>query len=329
MRTCVFVIAACPLLAAAPLHSAEPPDPADPTKVDADYAIQGEYVGDLETDRWGVQIVALGEGRFATVGSVGGLPGDGWNGDRDALVLGTGETKDGKVAFTAGNGRFAGTIDKGMLTVTEGGAVDLGQFKRVVRKSPTEGMAPPAGATVLFDGKSLDPWKEGAKMTADGLLLAGATSKATFQSFTLHLEFRTPYKPRARGQERGNSGVYPQGRYEVQVLDSFGLKGENNEAGGIYGVKAPTVNMCFPPLQWQTYDIEFTAAVFGPDGKKTHNARMTVRHNGVEVQSKTEIDHATTAAPLAEGPASGPIYLQDHGNPVRFRNIWILPKGQD
>jgi hypothetical protein len=298
---------------------------ADPGQVDADYALQGEYAGALETEPWGAQIVALGGGKFEVVGFAGGLPGAGWDGDRNAMLRGLGEQSDGVLKLTAGYGRFSGMVKDGALSITEEGAIEIGSLKRVVRTSPTEGAAPPAGAIVLFDGKNVDAWRDGARMTADGLLAGGATSRQEFQSFKLHLEFRTPYKPDARGQERGNSGVYAQGRYEVQVLDSFGLKGENNEAGGIYSVAAPSVNMCLPPLQWQTYDIEFTAARFDAAGKKTDPALMTVRHNGVVVQDKVVVPHATTAAPLGEGPAPGPIYLQDHGNPVRYRNVWILP----
>lgn len=96
-----------------------------------------------------------------------------------------------------------------------------------------------------------------------------------------------------------------------------------DETGGIYSVKEPRENLCFPPLSWQTYDIEFTAARFGPDGKKTTNARMTVLLNGVKVQDDVEIPHATTASPFPEGPDDGPMFLQDHGNPTRFRNIWV------
>lgn len=314
------------LWSAAATRGASPEDAADPAKVDADYAFQGEYAGELETDPWGVQIIALGGGKFDVVGFTGGLPGAGWDGDRDTLVRGQGELADGVVKLTAGEGRFTGTIKDGVLSVTEGGSIDIGTLKRVVRTSPTEGEAPPAGAVVLFDGKSVDAWRDGAHLTADGLLDGGATSRQEFQNFRLHVEFRTPYKPAARGQERGNSGVYAQGRYEVQVLDSFGLKGENNEAGGVYSVAAPSLNMCLPPLQWQTYDIDFTAAEFDAAGKKTKDATMTVRHNGVLVQEKTKLPHATTAAPVAEGPAPGPLYLQDHGNPVRYRNVWIIPQ---
>jgi hypothetical protein len=162
-------------------------------------------------------------------------------------------------------------------------------------------------------------------MTEDGLLMEGVTSKQLFQGFTLHVEFRTPFMPQARGQGRGNSGFYAQGRYEVQILDSFGLKGENNECGGIYGIARPKVNACLPPLAWQTYDVEFTAAEY-QNGQKTKPARMTVRHNGVLIHEGVELPKATTAAPVKEGPEPGPIYLQNHGNPVRFRNIWLVEK---
>ena len=139
----------------------------------------------------------------------------------------------------------------------------------------------------------------------------------------MHLEFRTPYKPTARGQGRGNSGFYAQGRYEVQILDSFGLEGADNECGGVYSVGSPKVNMCFPPLSWQTYDVDFKAARYDAEGKKTKDAIMTVRHNGVVIHQDLVADHSTTASPLKEGPEPGPINLQDHGNPVRFRNIWV------
>ena len=132
--------------------------------------------------------------------------------------------------------------------------------------------------------------------------------------------------PNERGQGRANSGFYSQGRYEVQILDSFGLTGENNECGGIYSIKKPDVNMCFPPLTWQTYDVDFTAAKYDASGKKTADARITVKQNGVVIHDNVALPKATPAAPVAEGPEPGPIYLQDHGNPIRFRNIWVEEK---
>ena len=168
-----------------------------------------------------------------------------------------------------------------------------------------------------------DAWN-GGHVDDRHLLQSGPKSKQKFQAFTLHVEFLLPFKPAARGQERGNSGVYLQDRYEVQVLDSFGLKGENNECGGIYSQVAPRLNMCFPPLQWQTYDIDFTPAQF-TDGKKTKNAVTTIRQNGVLIHENQEIK-GPTGGGQPEAAEPGPIQLQGHGNPVFYRNIWIVEK---
>ena len=177
---------------------------------------------------------------------------------------------------------------------------------------------------MLFDGKTADNFA-GGQMTKRGLLLQGATSKQKFGSFECHLEFRLPFMPKARGQGRGNSGCYCQGRYEIQMLDSFGLEGKDNECGGIYSVGQPDVNMCFPPLSWQTYDIDLTAAVFDGD-KKVKNARITIRHNGVVIHKDLELPGATPGNRIPESAAPGPIFLQEHGNPVRYRNIWVVSK---
>jgi hypothetical protein len=185
------------------------------------------------------------------------------------------------------------------------------------------GKSPSPGAIVLFDGTSTDAF-DGGRMTDDGLLMAGGTTKQPVQDFYLHLEFRTPYMPYARGQGRGNSGVYIQRRYEVQILDSFGLPGEINECGALYRQKSPDVNMALPPLSWQTYDIYFTAARFDTAGNKVIPARIIVLHNGVAVHSNHEIV-AKTGVGQQEGPAPLPILLQFHGNPVVFRNIWLAP----
>ena len=153
----------------------------------------------------------------------------------------------------------------------------------------------------------------------EGSLLGwGATSKKSFGDIKLHVEFRLCFKPKARDQGRSNSGCYLASRHEVQVLDSFGLTGEHNECGGIYSVEKPAVNMCLPPLTWQTYDIEYHLA------KGEQPARMTVWHNGVKVHENTELKKNTTAAPNNTPPDQpGPIHLQDHGNPVVYRNIWV------
>jgi hypothetical protein len=293
----------------------------DPSKAGADIAVQGEYVGELtKGTRLGVQVIALGEGKFHAVTYLGGLPGDGW--DREHTWEGDGEAKDGVCQFQSDKG--SGRIQAGVLSLSDADGNPVGELKRLERASVTLGKQAPEGAVVLFDGESAGNFA-GGHLTEDGLLMQGATSVRKFGDCTLHLEFRTPFMPAARGQARGNSGCYLQGRYEVQVLDSFGLKGSNNECGGIYSIRDPDQNMCYPPLAWQTYDIDYTAARYDGD-VKISPAEMTVRHNGVIVHEKVELPHATTAAPVAEGPDKGPLFLQDHGNPVRFRNIWLIER---
>jgi hypothetical protein len=201
------------------------------------------------------------------------------------------------------------------------------ELVRTERGSPTLGAKPPAGAVVLFDGSSAEAWENG-KAENGHLLATGCTSKQRFGDYTLHLEFRTPYMPLARGQGRGNSGVYHSGRWETQVLDSFGLEGKDNECGGIYSVSKPRLNMCLPPLSWQTYDVDFTAATFDANGKRTAWPRITVKLNGVIVHQDLELNKDfTTSAPINQPLVNpeGPVYLQNHGNPVVYRNIWIVP----
>ena len=157
-------------------------------------------------------------------------------------------------------------------------------------------------------------------MTEDGLLMEGADVRPMFQDFNLHLEFMLPYMPAARDQGRANSGVYLQSRYEVQILDSFAMEPRNNGCGGLYRFREPDVNMCFPPLVWQTYDVVFTAPRWAADGKKLKCARISVWHNGVKIHRDLELSNKTGAG-KPEEPTLLPIRLQNHGNPVRFRNI--------
>lgn len=289
----------------------------DPAKAGPDYIAQGEY----KNDWGGAQIIALGNDKFRMVTYKGGLPGDGW--DKDYKQEINGKREADKIVFTSTN-NYRAELVSGKITMKS----DAGgpwTMEKTERKSPTLGAKPPADAIVLFDGSSADGWK-GGHMDDRGLLQAGTTSKQKFTNFILHLEFLLPFKPHGRGQDRGNSGVYLLDRYECQVLDSFGLKGENNECGGFYQQAKPEVNMCFPPLTWQTYDFDVVAAKFDDAGKKVKNTVVTVKHNGVVVHNKLEFQKETPGGGMTEVADGGGIQLQGHGNPVFYRNIWIIPK---
>jgi hypothetical protein len=294
----------------------------NPAEAGADYGIQGEYQGVLDPDgdaiKFGLQVVALGDHKFDAVGYFGGLPGDGWaRGDK--MVTATGNTDDGITTF---KGEFGKAVIKdGKAVIVDKNDDEVGTLEKVVRTSPTMGAKPPEAAAVWFDGSTGEHFAPG-KIVMDNLLAADCESKDKLGDHTMHLEFRTPFKPKARGQARGNSGVYLQSRYECQVLDSFGLEGKDNECGGIYSISPPAVNACFPPLTWQTYDIEFKAAVWEGDRKVT-NARTTIKHNGIVIHDDRELPHGTPGK-LNEEAGPAPLYLQGHGNPVVYRNIWVV-----
>ena len=325
-RLCRWFFAPLMIVAAAcvcKVHAVEITDPAK-AKKDPDFLVQGEYLGEGvkdsgEKEKVGAQVIALGKGEFAIVGYVGGLPGEGWKrGDAQSGEL-NGKTVGKEVEITGEN--IKGKIIDGKMTAT---SPDFKyELKRVERKSPTLEAKAPAGANVLFDGTSADNFEEGT-LSEDKNLVSEAISKAKFGDYRLHLEFRLSYMPDARGQGRSNSGVYVHDCYEIQVLDSFGLKGENNECGGFYSIREPDVNMCFPPLVWQTYDIDFTAPKYEKD-KKVANAKITVKHNGVVIHDNVELPHGTPGR-KEEGPAPRPFYLQGHGNKVEYRNIWVEEK---
>ena len=202
---------------------------------------------------------------------------------------------------------------------------------------------PPDAAIVLFDGKDLSDWTQldgGAPAweVADGAMAVTAgggdiVSREQFADFLLHLEFMTPDMPDATGQAKGNSGVFLQGRYEIQVLDSYGIDVPGKgDCGAIYNQFAPLVNACKPPLEWQTYDAIFRAARVGESGEIEENARVTVLQNGVVIQNNVQMLGTTGGATGEDDAAPGPLRLQDHGNPVKYRNIWIAPlplKGSD
>ena len=302
----------------------------DPAKANDDYRFQGEYLGPFAEDgdeaTIGAQVVAMGGGKFQIRIHAGGLPGAGWKRGGELETASGVRSSDGSVVVTRENGqRLQFQLKDGVMLLVAGDKI-VGRLKKVERASKTLGKKPPAGAVVLFDGseKSAANFTRG-QIVMGNLLRHDCESKEAFGDHHMHLEFRTPFIPAARGQGRGNSGMYVQGRYEVQVLDSFGLDGKNNECGGIYSISEPKVNMCLPPLGWQTYDYDFTAARYDDAGKKVKNARITLWHNGVVIHDDLELPNGTPGKhPEADGP--GILYLQGHGNPVVFRNIWAIKK---
>ncbi|MFP6762905.1 MAG: DUF1080 domain-containing protein [Planctomycetaceae bacterium] len=314
LLTLVFTLAAAPLLAAGGKAVTSEKE------AGADFKIQGEYAGKADGQKIGIQVIALGKGKFDAVVYFGGLPGDGWKREDRSVRL-TGATKDGKTDFKGEKGQW-GQVTNGVFHAHIG-AVAVNADK-VLRKSPTLGAQPPGGATVLFDGSGVDAWQAG-KLAENRYLAVGTRTKQKFQNFRLHLEFRTPYMAEARGQGRGNSGMYLLDQYECQVLDSFGLDGKDNECGGIYKASKPIVNMCLPPLSWQTYDVDFTAAEFDGD-KKVAKAVVTIRHNGVVIHDRLELPGSTPGGGQRDESKPGALFLQNHGNPVHFQNIWIVEK---
>ena len=296
----------------------------DVEQAGADYLFQGEYQGVVRfagkvKSKAGLQVIALGQGKFRGSLLAGGLAGAGWDGETQFELSGV---RTGEQLILSGD-LFTVLIEAGVASVapTIGGGKSCGRFKRVVRQSVTMGMPAPKEAVVLFAGEATEQLID-ARITDEGLLMEGVLTRPVVTDFRLHLEFRTPFMPNSVGQDRGNSGVYIQQRYEVQVLDSFGLAGVHNECGGIYRQRPPQVNMALPPLVWQTYDIYFRAARYSEAREKMENARITIYHNGVAIHSNYELT-SKTGAGKPEGPQAMPILLQNHRDPVRFRNFWL------
>lgn len=310
----------------------------EPQEAGPDFEVQGEYVGAVQegNQTWAAQVSALGRGNFRVVVLRGGLPGANWDGVK---FDGFGRREGDKVLLRGSSGATMQLmIEPELLSGTvDGSKVILHKTKRF---SPTLNLKPPAGARVLFDGTRTDLWQRG-RMDARKLLAAdlpqlkvvnpGATTEQKFGDCTLHLEFQLPFQPFRRGQARGNSGVYLQGRYELQIVDSFGVHhGEKWAVGDVCGEVAsqvaPKVNACLPPLSWQTLDVEFQTARFNEAGKKIKSARVTARLNGILIHDNVAIPKASIAGLLPEGATPGPLMLQDHDCPVFYRNIWIAEK---
>ena len=205
--------------------------------------------------------------------------------------------------------------------------------KKEIEPEVIDSGPPPSDAIVLFNGKDLSQWKnekggEAQWKVEDGVAIVNGTgsiiTKQEFGDVQVHVEWASPSEVKGDSQGRGNSGVYLQGRYEIQVLDSYNNKTYfNGQAGAFYGYNAPLVNVCRKPGEWQTYDIIFHTPKPSADGK-VEPGSFTVLQNGVLIQDHIPVKgEATTAAKFTGVTPKGPLVLQDHGNPVRYRNLWI------
>jgi len=293
-------------------------------------AFMGAYAGTFFPDQ-AVQldatahVIAEGDGYYRIVLDASGKAG--WEG-AFAELYGRQFGPEVGVFGRAGGYPWSGNLKNGVLVAKS----HYGQYfelKKIESKSPKAGLKPPQGAVVLLPfspGQKPDMrrWTNGEwKAMGNGSMQCepGKGANRTQQAFSnirqLHVEFKLPLEPSARGQHRANSGVYLLDAYEVQVLDSFGLVHTSGDCGGLYGIARARVNACLPPETWQTYDIAFQPARLDRDGEVIELPRITVRHNGVLIHDRQEI-------PRKSHPAQGPLQLQDHGHKIQFRNIWLV-----
>ena len=317
MKLSTVVMSCVAVLVSSQVRAGDPAE-TDPAQVDATYHYVGEYLGTSNGKPIAVQVsTRKGDSLFYAKVFQGGLPGIGWDGTKPQVFNGNEAGSQLRLVAESGEAQMEVTPNK----VTLADVNNRTELQKVLRHGVSMGMKPPVGAKVLFDGTSTDAFKD-AKMTSDGLLKAGAETVDPIGSCRLHLEFRTPFMPKSEDQKRGNSGVYIQRRYEVQILESFGQDVVFNGCGALYRQREPNLNMALPPLVWQTYDIFFIAAKFDAAGNKTAPAQISVIHNGVPVHHRTAIA-AKTGAGKPEGPEPMPLLLQDHSDPIVYRNVWM------
>ena len=305
-----------------------------------DDKVMGVYEGAFDGGGWDgktIRAQVRAESKFAQTAVI--KIGDG---TQEVRVEVPGKGREGRFTFTGAvdlgalggkaevSGKIAGETFTGAIKTKKEAAFTL---KRTFPEPPTRGMAAPEGAVALYDGTNLDqhwnliphwcPQPDGSVQICNTNL----QTKEEFGSGLYHIEFMTPFLPEERGQGRGNSGCYILGRYEVQVLDNFGWEPKDNLCGGIYQKAVPITSACLPPEEWQTYDIEIQAPKFDGAGVKTSDAVITVRHNGILIHDKVVLPSVTPGGVSDQDAAKGPLFFQDHGNTVKFRNIWFKPAG--
>ena len=284
----------------------------------AAYQLQGDYLDKDNT--LALKVVSAGKS-FAIYPYRGGFPGFGWDGTKIQSFKGS----------VVGSGVVAQSEDGWKVTIQGGRVAEVLTEKgkkveclKVYRRSPTDSMLAPKGATIYFGSPSdLSRWSDG-KLIGEWLVPPGKniTVNHKIRDHHLHVEFRIPFHS-GGGQGRGNSGVFVQGSFEIQILDSYGFDVKSNWAGAIYGQHTPIVNASFPPLQWQTYDIHLASPRFSGD-QKQESARMTVYYNGILIHKDVVIKKKTGPRAHNESPEGGTLMLQHHGSEVVFRNIWAL-----
>ncbi len=309
--------------------------------------VMGEYEGTYQADRTHftkaeAKVIAEGPGYYRVVLQAEPLaPGAP---TAQFEIYGVRQGREVNLFGRANADVWHGTIADGQL-VADPGYYGVGlKLKKTNRTSRTLGEAPPAGAVVLLPftpGTLPDtsawtggPWKplnDGSLQCEPGK--GSITTKQSFGDIKLHVEFWLPLMADRFGQERANSGVFLNGLYEIQVLDSFGLVPAMGDCGAVYNQICPLLNANLPPEQWQTYDITFHAPRMDPAGSLKEKARVTVELNGIKVQDNSPIAGGTMSYEPGKRPANaatGPLQLQDHGNHVRYRNVWLvqLKKGE-
>jgi len=331
-RTSIIRLSILLLSVTAVSHAAEPaPDP---------------FLGDWQGEGLVAQVIPRGGGNY----QINFLPE--FDVKCKPLAAIAGQATDGVLRFEQDG--WSGRATGEQMTGTrpgdgQGAAFEL---KKVLRPSPTVGAKPPPGAVILFDGSGFDQWEAQSPANAsaeiawerceDFMRVApidkekrrghSLITKRAFRDFRMHFEFRLALMPDKTGQARSNGGLVfgDANWYEIQVLDSYGLEGLDNECGGIYKVAAPAVNMCRPPLLWQTYDIEYQAPRYDADGKRTQPGRISVQHNGVPIHQNIELPDSPAAEQRRQtNPASiptGRIILHYHRDPVEYRNIWLVER---